>query len=136
MPRINYSDYGETPFQQLLGYNKQLTEKWNSLGDILSSKGTLTEELKEQVRRVLAFGNKCEYCMAKGKPNKDIKDERMSTAMAFAEIFLHHRTSINDATFDVLRSVFNEREISELCAFICFTTASQQFGAIMNLKSE
>ena len=136
MPRINYSNYGETPFQQLLGHNKKITEKWNELGDILSSDGMLSEELKEQVRRVLAFGNKCEYCMAKGKPNKDIKEECTSTAIAFAEIFLHHRMSINDATFDVLRSVFTEQEVSELCAFICFTTASQQFGAMMNLKSE
>jgi hypothetical protein len=34
-----------------------------------------------------------------------------------------------------LRESFSEGEISELCAFIIFTTAQQYFGAIMKLEA-
>jgi alkylhydroperoxidase family enzyme len=61
-------------------------------------------------------------------------DEKTNIAVTFADIFLNHRSSIDDNTFDVLKETFNEQEIVELCSFICFTTASQQFGAMMNLK--
>jgi len=34
----------------------------------------------------------------------------------------------------VLKEYLTEAEISELLAFICFTTAQQYFGALMQLK--
>lgn len=134
MSRISFSTVGETEFQKLLGHNPEIMEQWNYLGDILSREGQLSSDLKEQVRRKLAFGNKCEYCMAKGKPSEKQMDEKTNMAVTFADIFLNHRSSIDDNTFDVLKETFNEQEIIELCSFICFTTASQQFGAMMNLK--
>lgn len=88
----------------------------------------------EQVRRTLAFGNKCAYCMAKGKPNEVKTDRRESYATAFAELFALDHLSISEAHFDVLREVFSEAEIASLCAFISFITASQRFGAIMDLQ--
>lgn len=36
--------------------------------------------------------------------------------------------------FDDLREVFSEKEISELFALICFFTASQRFGALLELE--
>ncbi|MBM0066350.1 carboxymuconolactone decarboxylase family protein [Alkalicoccobacillus gibsonii] len=133
MSFIQQSNYGETPFQDVLGHIPDLLIKWNDLSDFLTKEGSLSVNLKEEVRRVLAYGNKCRYCMAKGKPNMKIKDEEIQIATAFADLFLNYRSSINEAHFNILRTVFNERQIVELCVFICFTTASQSLGAITNL---
>ncbi|MFJ8235505.1 carboxymuconolactone decarboxylase family protein [Ureibacillus sp. NPDC094379] len=117
MARIVESYFGETPFQRLLGHNKDVMEGWSQLGDVLEKDGVLTSKLKEQVRRTLAQSNGCEYCRAKGKPVPVQFDEKTSIA-------------------NVLREYFSTEEISELCAFISFTTASQYFGAMMKLEPE
>ncbi len=127
MTRINFSDRGETPFQRLLGHSESLMSNWTALAEELSGDGFLSKELKEQVRRVLAQGNGCEYCKAKGKPRSRIS--KTSFAMGFAEVFLAQRERVSDRQFDVLKEVFSEEEITELTAFICFTTAQQYFGA-------
>ncbi|MFD0693055.1 carboxymuconolactone decarboxylase family protein [Paenibacillus sp. GCM10027628] len=134
MARISYSENGLTPFQKLLGHNEAVLEQWASLEGTFYNQGLLSDELKEQVRRTLAFGNGCEYCQARGKPALHQEDERISLAVAFAEVFLKDRGSLDDRHFDILRQQFSEVEIAELCAYICFTTGSQLFGAIMNLK--
>ncbi|MGE7935196.1 carboxymuconolactone decarboxylase family protein [Viridibacillus arvi] len=134
MARIVESNFGETPFQRLLGHNKVVMEGWNQLGNVLEKDGLLTSKLKEQVRRTLAQSNGCEYCRAKGKPNPGKFDEKTSIAIGFAEVFLKQKGDIADSIFDILRECFTEEEISELCAFISFTIASQYFGAVMKLE--
>ncbi|GAB0168937.1 carboxymuconolactone decarboxylase family protein [Lysinibacillus sp. CTST325] len=134
MARIVESNFGETPFQRLLGHNKGVMEGWNQLGNVLEKDGLLTSKLKEQVRRTLAQSNGCEYCRAKGKPDPGKFDEKTSIAVGFAEVFLKQNGDIADSIFDILRECFTEEEISELCAFISFTTASQYFGAMMKLE--
>lgn len=134
MARIAESLNGDSPFQKLLGHNQKVMELWNQLGDELGKDGKLTAELKEQVRRTLAQSNGCEYCKAKGKPEPHLFDEKMSIAVGFAEAFLRLKGNIPDAIFNVLQKYFSEDEISELCAFITFTTASQYFGAIMKIE--
>ncbi|HWO97411.1 MAG TPA: carboxymuconolactone decarboxylase family protein [Bacillus sp. (in: firmicutes)] len=134
MARIVESNFGKTPFQRLLGHNKDVMEQWNQLGDVLEKDGLLRSELKEQVRRTLAQSNGCEYCKAKGKPDPDKFNEKTSIAVGFAEVFLKQKGNIADSTFDILRECFTEEEISELCAFISFSTASQYFGAMMKLE--
>lgn len=126
---------GETLFQRLMGHNPQVLQAWDSLGNALFNTTTLSAELLEQVRRTLAYGNKCAYCMAKGAPNHDKTDRRESYATAFAELFALDYLSISKGHFDLLREVFTEQEIAALCAFIGFITASQRFGAIMNLEA-
>ncbi|UII54725.1 carboxymuconolactone decarboxylase family protein [Cytobacillus spongiae] len=133
MARIIESRFGETPFQRLLGHNQQIMERWSELGDLLASEGRLLPELKEQVRRTLAQKNGCEYCRVKGRPDLEGVDEKTALAVGFTEVFLQQKGNITDTVFDVLRDSFTEEEISELCAFLCFTTASQYFGAIMKL---
>ncbi|MEH7353484.1 carboxymuconolactone decarboxylase family protein [Neobacillus drentensis] len=135
MTRIVESNFGETPFQRLLGHNKEVMEAWSHLGDALEKDGLLFSGLKEQVRRTLAQSSGCEYCKAKGKPEPDNFNEKISIAVGFAEVFLKQRGDISDSTFNILRECFTEKEISELCAFISFTTASQYFGAIMKLEA-
>ncbi|MFJ8235413.1 carboxymuconolactone decarboxylase family protein [Ureibacillus sp. NPDC094379] len=136
MARIVESYFGETPFQRLLGHNKDVMEGWSQLGDVLEKDGVLTSKLKEQVRRTLAQSNGCEYCRAKGKPDPVQFDEKTSIATGFAEVFLKQKGEIAESSFDVLREYFSAEEISELCAFISFTTASQYFGAMMKLEPE
>jgi alkylhydroperoxidase family enzyme len=136
MARIVESNFGKTPFQRLLGHNKDVMEGWNQLGDVLEKDGLLTSKLKEQVRRTLAQSNGCEYCKAKGKPDPDKFDEKTSIAVGFAEVFLKQKGDITESNFDILRECFTEEEISELCAFISFTTASQYFGAMTKLVPE
>ena len=134
MTNISLSRNGSTPFQQLLGHNTNIMSAWNNLGDVLGGDNILSASLKEQVRRTLAQKNGCEYCKAKGKPNPDEFDEKTSLAVGFAEVFLKQRGEINESFFHVLKEVLTDREISELCAFISFTTASQYFGAMLSLK--
>ncbi|MBU5211555.1 carboxymuconolactone decarboxylase family protein [Heyndrickxia oleronia] len=136
MARISESTLGNTPFQRLLGHNEKVMEGWSYLGDVLEKDGFLSSELKEQVRRTLAQSNGCEYCKAKGKPEPEKFNEKISIAVGFAEVFLKQKESIPDSSFEILQEYFNENEISELCAFIAFTTASQYFGAMMKLEAE
>lgn len=134
MARIAESNYGRTSFQKLLGHNKRVMEGWVHLGNELEKDGLLSLELKEQVRRTLAQGNGCEYCKAKGKPEPDKFDEKISVAVGLAEVFLKQKGDISESTFTILRDTFSDNEISELCAFISFATASQYFGAMMKLE--
>lgn len=134
MTNIPLSGNGSTPFQQLLGHNTNVLSAWNNLGEVLEGDNSLSASLKEQVRRTLAQKNGCEYCKAKGKPNPDLFDKKTSLAVGFAEVFLTQRGAINESFFQVLKETLTDREISELCAFISFTTASQYFGALLALK--
>jgi hypothetical protein len=42
MARIVDSNFGETPFQRLLGHNQDVMEGWSQLGDVLEKDGKLT----------------------------------------------------------------------------------------------
>ncbi|MFS0562860.1 carboxymuconolactone decarboxylase family protein [Terribacillus sp. 179-K 1B1 HS] len=137
MTRISKSKFGKTSFQKLLGHNLSIMTAWSELSDILEKNVRLSASLKEQVRRTLAQSNECAYCKAKGKPDEAIFDEKTSVAVGFATVFQHHaKGNIPDSAFDILEEYFTEAEISELCAFICFTTAQQYFGAMMKLEAD
>ena len=135
MARIVESSLGATPFQKLLGHNKEVMESWAHLGDTLEKDGLLSSVLKEQVRVTLAQSNGCEYCKAKGKPEPEKFNEKISVAIGFTEVFLKQKGDISDSIFNILREQITDAEISELCAFITFTTAQQYFGSIMKLKA-
>jgi alkylhydroperoxidase family enzyme len=132
MARIDFSKEGNTLFEQLLGHNSNVLEKWSSLELVFFKSNTFSDELKEQVRRTLAFNNGCQYCMAKGKPSENITDPKTLAAVKFADMFC--KNNIGDIELDVLKSVFKDDEVSELCAFICFISASQKFGATLDLQ--
>ncbi len=136
MPRISFSENGSSPFQQLLGHNQKVMKEWNNLGEVLETDGSLSSMLKEQVRRTLAQENGCEYCKAKGRPEVHLFDEKTSVAVGFAQAFLSYRGDMPSSVFNVLHTTFDDKEISELCTFVCFTTASQFFGAITGLQPD
>lgn len=60
MTRINLSNYGNTPFEKLIGHNKDILDKWNDLEIALFQNSSLDNNLLEQVRRGLAFENERE----------------------------------------------------------------------------
>lgn len=134
MAGISFSQNGLTPFQQLLGHNKDILEKWVSLEDCIYSSDTFSAELKEQVRRTLAFHNGCEYCMAKGTPSKNRTDSRVQLAVHAADLS-SSKTHISDDEINALKEVFTDSEIAELLALICFITACQRFGALLGLEA-
>jgi alkylhydroperoxidase family enzyme len=136
MTIIEKSNLGATPFQQLLGYNPKAMTAWATLGDVLESDQSLSSTLKEQVRRTLAQNNGCEYCKAKGKPDPSLFDEKTSLAVGFAEAYLKLNGDVPSSIIEVLKESFTDQEVSELFAFICFTTAQQHFGALMKLEPE
>lgn len=132
MAIISFSQNGHTLFQQLLGHNKDILAKWASLEECIFSSDTFSAELKEEVRRTLAFNNGCEYCMAKGAPSKNITDLRTQLAVRVADMS-GKKTHISDDEFSALKEEFTDSEISELLALICFITACQRFGALLGL---
>ena len=133
MAKIIFSQEGLSPFQQLLGHNKYVLEKWSSLEECFFNSNTFTTELKEEVRRTLAFNNGCQYCMAKGKPSDKITDSKILIATKIADIVSKNQP-ISDEYFNKLKKEFTDNEISELLALICFITASQRFGALLDLQ--
>ena len=133
MAKIIFSQEGLSPFQQLLGHNKYILEKWSSLEECFFNSNTFTAELKEEVRRTLAFNNGCQYCMARGKPSDGITDSKILIATKIADIVSKNQP-ISDEYFNKLKKEFTDNEISELLALICFITASQRFGALLDLQ--
>ena len=136
MPRLELSQTGGTPHERLLGHNHDVLNKWLALETVFFSSPTFGPVLLEQVRRALAFGNQCEYCMAKaGPPDASAATARIGLATAFADIVGRNHREINEGHLSVLREEFTEREIAELTAFVCFISASQMFGAILGLSA-
>lgn len=133
MTKINFSNEGITPFEQLLGYNSEIMKGWTNLEISFLKSKTFGYELKEEVRRTLAFNNGCKYCMAKGKPSEDIEDKNIRMATKIADM-ISKNIVLTEETFKSLRELFSEKEISELFALICFFTASQRFGALLDLE--
>ena len=137
MTRISFSNYGQSAFEKIIGHNEAILENWVNLENVFFTSTGLDDNLLEQVRRTLAFENECEYCMVKeGRPSFDENQKRIMSACAFAELFAIDHKSIMDYHFAMLRENFTEKEISELCTFISFITASQRLGRICNLKEE
>lgn len=133
MAKINFSNEGTTPFEQLLGYNKEIMKSWSSLERDFLQSTTFDYKLKEEVRRTLAHNNGCKYCMAKGKPSEDIEDRKIIMATKVADM-ISKNISLSEGTFRDLNELFSAKEISELFALICFFTASQKFGFLLDLE--
>lgn len=134
MTLIRLYNKGLTPFQQLLGYNEEIQSHWLQLGKAVEKDGHLSAHLKEEVRKTLAQKNGCQYCQAKGLPDPQHYDEKTTVCTGFAEAFLVTKGHTAPYVTALLKEYLTEAEISELLAFICFTTAQQYFGALMQLK--
>ncbi|HAK42559.1 MAG TPA: alkylhydroperoxidase, partial [Clostridium sp.] len=98
MAKINFSNEGTTPFEQLLGYNKEIMKSWSNLERDFLQSTTFDYKLKEEVRRILAHNNGCKYCMAKGKPSEDIEDRKIIMATKVADM-ISKNISLSEGTF-------------------------------------
>jgi len=72
--------------------------------------------------------------MSKGEPNDNISNIKISLAKSFSLLVAENHLAVDDQVIGVLKEVFSDSEISELCAFICFIIASQKFGAVLDIK--
>ena len=137
MTRIALSNFGNSPFEKLIGHNKDILTKWIDLEKVIFESSSLSNHLLEQVRRTLSFGNECEYCMVKGgKPELNKNDKREQLATAFAEMYALDHKSISKKHFEILKEEFNDVQISELCSFISFISSCQKLGRIYNLTED
>lgn len=134
MSIINYAKVGNTPFQKLLGHQPEIMTAWTQLSDMLENEGTLSKALKEEIRRMLAQKNGCQYCKAKGQPTGSLKDGKSSICIGFTEVFLKMGDQIPNNIMQVLKEQLTEKELVELIAFITFTNGQQHFGALMQLE--
>lgn len=136
MSHIPLSSNGKTPFERLLGHVPEVLNKWDALELAFFNSNTFEAGFLEQLRRALAFNNQCHYCMAKaGPPDTNIEDNRLIVAMRFANKFSISHQSIDPHEIEQLQSYFSDEEIVELVAFCSFISASQQFGAVLGLRS-
>ena len=74
------------------------------------------------------------YCKAKGKPDPTIYDEKTTVCTGYAEAFLQSKGHTSPNVTKVLEQYLSIEEFHELLSFICFTTASQYMGALLQLQ--
>ncbi|QOJ76954.1 carboxymuconolactone decarboxylase family protein [Staphylococcus aureus] len=134
MTLLEYSNIGNTPFEKLLGHNKNLLKYWNNLSDFLSRDGAISKELKEELRRLLAQQNGCQYCKAKGSPTNKFLNEKSLLCIGFVEVYLKSKQNIPESSISLLKETMTDEEIIELITFVLFTTAQQHLGAILRLS--
>lgn len=135
MTSISFSQNGLTPFQQLLGHSKGILEKRVSLEDCIYSDDTFSAELREQVRRTLAFHNSCEYCMVEGAPSKNKTGLRVRSTIRAADLS-SSRTHIGDDEIDALKETLTDSEITEFSALVYFIMVCRRFGALLGLEAD
>lgn len=118
-----------------MGHAPHVLEPWAELENVFFSRSILPAELLEQVRRTLALGHGCEYCMAKGGP-PDTRHEaiRTSLAVSMAQLFAVDHREINEAKIKIMREHFSEPELVELVAFMGFMWAGGTFGSIFGIQ--
>lgn len=133
MAYISYSEHGENPLTKLLGHNPELLDRWMALLECFYSSCVLDRQLMEEVRRTIAHQIGCAYCMSHGCPTLSIEDMKTLTAVEFARKVAQTQKEITEEDILPLKGYFSEREISELCAFICYGIGLARFGAVLNV---
>jgi alkylhydroperoxidase family enzyme len=133
MAYISYSDTGTNPLAKLLGHNPVLMKNWLTLLDSFYSSCAIDRELQEEVRRAIAYQIGCAFCMSHGCPTPLIEDVKTRTAVNFAKKVVQTHMQITQEDIDRLKAFFNDKEISELCAFICYGIGLARFGNILNV---
>jgi len=71
-----------------------------------------------------------------GRPDAVHQDVRTKRAVDLAAKFTNDLQTVNDADFEGLKEDFSVKEISELCAFMVFISASHKFGVLMDVGPE
>lgn len=135
MAYISYSENGQNPLTKLLGHNPELLKNWMILRESFYQSCHFDPQLQEEVRRAIAYQMGCAYCMSHGCPAPSIQDGKTKTAVDFAKKASQTHRQITEQDIEPLKAYFNEKEISELCSFICFAIGLGRFGAILNVDT-
>lgn len=61
MPRLPFSEIGDTPNQRIIGHNPEILDAFRHIMDTVFNKNSLDSELLEQVRRKLAWDFGCRF---------------------------------------------------------------------------
>ncbi len=61
MANIEYSSVGESAYRRLLGHNPQILEAFKGVDMVINSALSLSDDIREEVRRVLAQGVGSQY---------------------------------------------------------------------------
>jgi alkylhydroperoxidase family enzyme len=61
MARIAYTTLGSTPFRRLVGHNPELLEAFQRMDQTIKQQLSLPAELREEIRRHLAYERGCRY---------------------------------------------------------------------------
>ncbi len=93
----------------------------------------LDRKLQEEVRRTVAYQMGCAYCMSHGCPTQIIEDAKIKAAVDFAKKVTQTQRQIAPLDIEILKEYFSDKEISELCAFICYGVGLARFGAVLNV---
>ena len=133
MAYISYSENGNNPLTKLLGHNPILLKNWMTLLESFYQSCDLDRDLQEEVRRAVAYQIGCAYCMSHGCPNQLIDDIKIKTAVDFAKKVVQTQKQITGQDLELLKEHFNDKEISELCAFICYGIGLARFGVVLNV---
>lgn len=128
MAHISYSGHGENPLARLLGHNPALCKQWMDLLDCFYKCCTLDPQLQEEVRKVVAYHIGCSYCMSHGCPLPIIEDSKTQMAIDFARKIMQLDRKILVSDVELLKPYFSEKEIVELCAFVCYGVGLARFG--------
>src|SRR6266550_2777988 len=137
MPRIEPAEIEGNAVQssllaRVLARRPEVLRAFGRLDNTVRFHGLLPMDLLEAVRRVTAGEVGCVYCASLGAPRTEHPDSRTAVATAFAQLVAQDPAGITDSQFEVLREEFDEEEIVELVAYICFVSiAGQMFGAVM-----
>lgn len=118
-----------------MGHAPHVLEPWAKLEEVFFTNSILPAELLEQVRRTLALGHGCEYCMAKGGPPESMHEAmRTSLAVGFAQLFAADHRGIDETQISIMREHFSESEFVELVAFMGFMWAGGTFGKVLGIQ--
>ena len=71
-----------------------------------------------------------------GKPDEDHPDPKINAALALTKTFVGDHHAVTDKDFQVLKTLFTEKEIAALCAFMAFMAAAHKFGVLMDVLPE
>lgn len=134
MAYIPYSENGTNPLTQLLGHNPEVLKNWMNLLECFYQSCDLDRQLQEEVRRTVAYQMGCAYCMSHGCPTQSIEDPKTQVAVDFAKKVVQSQRPITESDIALLKKYFSDKEISELCAFVCYGLGLARFGAILNVE--
>ncbi len=61
MARVSYTNSDASPMRRIIGHNAELLSAWNEVAKVVPTRLSLSAELCEQVRAVLAKTRGCAY---------------------------------------------------------------------------